>query len=282
MSEAVIPVLTARFNLHLNDLPLCFERWRNCVRACVEHRFANCPESVDLPVTVSCRHISLCITFYPVAHDTPVLIYDGEQTYITSECTLPMIFIHEEDNMDMESANMAITTTASAFATRKRDPSLAELGDPGNLTNYLPDSGATQHMTPHRADLFDEVEGQNLGVEVADGHIIKCSVTGKIQLDMLDDNGNPLNAVLLDVMYIPGLSRRLFSITRFAKHGHFATIKQNSTTLYFGSKHDPVTLPAHDGKTMAADIQVTSTNNSMKETNLVPRSRSNDHSSNSK
>jgi translation initiation factor IF-1 len=46
-------------------------------------------------------------------------------------------------------------------------------------------------MTPYRADLFNAVEGQNLGVKVADGHIIKCSVTGKIQLRMLDDNGAP-------------------------------------------------------------------------------------------
>jgi hypothetical protein len=59
-----------------------------------------------------------------------------------------MNFIQEE-NTDMESANLATTpTTESAFAIRKRDPSLSELGDPGNLVNYLPDSGATQHMTP--------------------------------------------------------------------------------------------------------------------------------------
>jgi hypothetical protein len=50
-------------------------------------------------------------------------------------------------------------------------------------------------MTPRRADLFDVVEGQNLGVEVVDGHVIKCSVTGKIQLQMMDDNGHVLEAV---------------------------------------------------------------------------------------
>ncbi len=50
------------------------------------------------------------------------------------------------------------------------------------------------------------VEGQNLGVEVADSHIIKYSVTGKIQLRMLDDNGAPLEAVLHDVMYVPGIA----------------------------------------------------------------------------
>jgi hypothetical protein len=35
-------------------------------------------------------------------------------------------------------------------------------------------------MTLHQADLFNVVEGQNLGVKVADGHMIKCTVTGKI------------------------------------------------------------------------------------------------------
>jgi len=57
-------------------------------------------------------------------------------------------------------------------------------------------------MTPHRADLFDVVEGQNLGVEVVDGHVIKCSVTGKIQLQMMDDNGHVLEAVLHDVINV--------------------------------------------------------------------------------
>jgi hypothetical protein len=32
-------------------------------------------------------------------------------------------------------------------------------------------------MTPRRQDLYDAVEGQKLGVEVADGHIIQCIAT---------------------------------------------------------------------------------------------------------
>jgi len=155
--------------------------------------------------------------------------------------------VEESDSGPRESARMAIATTgtASTFAVRKKDPSLAEIGEPCDLGNYLPDSGATQHMTPRRADLFDVVEGQNLGVEVADGHVIKCSVTGKIRLSMYDDNGNVLDAVLHDVMYVPGLSRRLFSITRFARHGHYATIRSGSTTLYFPLLDLPVmvTMP---------------------------------------
>jgi len=56
-----------------------------------------------------------------------------------------------------------------ANVIRKKDPTISDIGDPADLNNYLPDSGATQHMTPHLADLTDTVEGQNLGVEVANG-----------------------------------------------------------------------------------------------------------------
>jgi hypothetical protein len=280
MSEGVIPVLVNRFELEPNHLPLCFERWSNFVRAYVGYRLETCNVNTNSPVSVTCRHSTLCITFYPTIHETPVLIQDGNEMYIIPQHAIPgNIITADDEEMEIESANMAQTSTASAVAVRKKDPTLAELGEHGNLINYLPDSGATQHMTARRADLFDEVEGQNLGVEVADGHIIKCSITGKVQLDMLGDNGNPLEAVLQDVMYIPGLSRRLFSITHFAKHGHFATIKKNCTTLYFSAKHAPVTLPAHDGNPMAADIKVTNVNDAMP-SNLIPWSRNHDHSSN--
>ena len=92
------------------------------------------------------------------------------------------------------------------------------------MNNYLPDSGATQHMTPRLADLTDTVEGQNLGVEVANGHVIKCTTTEKIKVKILDDNRDQLEVTLTDVMYVPGLSRRLFSVSKFARHGFHAMI----------------------------------------------------------
>jgi len=122
---------------------------------------------------------------------------------------------------------------AKANVVKHKDPGLDELGDPRDLHNYLLDSGATQHMTPHLADLEDVVKGRKLGVEVADGHIIKCLATGKIRINMIDDDGNPIEVKLHDVMYIPGLNRRLFSITCFARHGHHAVFRNAATTLHF-------------------------------------------------
>jgi hypothetical protein len=121
------------------------------------------------------------------------------------------------------------------------------LGDPCDLNNYLPDSSATQHMAPCLMDLQGMVEGQILGIEVVDGHIIKCTATGSIKIHMLDDNCET------DVMYIPGLSHRLFSINKFATFGHYAMVCDNAATLYFGAYSSPMTLMANNsGNTLAA------------------------------
>jgi hypothetical protein len=286
-------MLERRFSIPMDTLHNCTARFCFLVQAYLTHRFNHCWQLgyQDAPVTVTSRNNTLCITFYPVIHATPILVQDGNLLYIMPEHAIPRHMItvrrdpdpmqnevEESDSGPRESARMAIATTgmASTFAVRKKDPSLAEIGEPCDLGNYLPDSGATQHMTPRRADLFDVVEGQNLGVEVADGHVIKCSVTGKIRLSMYDDNGNVLDAVLHDVMYVPGLSRRLFSITRFARHGHYATIRSGSTTLYFGEEQSPVTLTNDGSRAMAADATVVAENPH----HAIPYHRRHDHSAN--
>jgi len=154
--------------------------------------------------------------------------------------------------------NVLMTTSqpALSFAVTVKDPNIDDIGDPANLNNYLPDSGATQHMTPRREDLYDAVEGQNLGVEVADGHIICCSTTGKVKISMLDDHGSPLAAELHGCMYVPGLSRRLFSITRFASNGHRASITKDNVTLYFGLQACPVTIPLRNGLNIANNVWI--------------------------
>jgi len=150
--------------------------------------------------------------------------------------------------------NTARLPPALSNAVKVRDPSLDEIGDPANLNNYLPDSGATQHMTPRREDLYDAVEGQSLGVESANGHIIRCSTTGKVKISMIHNNGNNLVAKLHGCMYVPGLSRRLFSITKFATNGHRASITKDNVTLYFGPQACLVTIPLCNGLNIASNV----------------------------
>jgi len=195
ITEGILPALDPRFNLPLDGYRGCITRFCQFVRAYLSRRLTQCNNGLDIPLTVTCRHSTLCITFYPVNHEMPILIRDHNSLYIVPERAIPGHWIDDDSSIsptDMEEGFPAIVTTfAQADAVRKKDPSLDTFGDPCDLANFLPDSGAMQHMTPYRADLFNAVEGQNLGVKVADGHIIKCSVTGKIQLRMLDDNGAP-------------------------------------------------------------------------------------------
>lgn len=126
----------------------------------------------------------------------------------------------------------------------------------------------------------DVVEGEKLNVEVVGGHITKCSTKGSIKIHMLNDNGECLDATLTDVMYIPGLSKRLFSITKFAAFGHYAMVRGNATTLYFGPKYSPVTLLAHNaGNTLATDLQL---HKNYDEYHPVPSACNLDHSLNKK
>jgi hypothetical protein len=249
-TEGIIPGLKRGFNIEPQDFPKCFRFWHSLVQVYLEFRLENIKQGLNLPVMIGIHNRTIVISFYPVEYAAPSIISMGYMEYLT----------HPDDLDDeYEQAFAAISKTESANIVRKRDPSIAEIGDLVDHNNYLPVSGATQHMTPHLANLVEAVEGQNLGVEVADGHVIKCTTTGKIKIRMLDDNGTNLEGTLTDVMYIPGLSRCLFSVSKFACHGFHAMIKKNATTLYFRSHgiESPVTLQSvGGGKALAADLRV--------------------------
>ena len=73
----------------------------------------------------------------------------------------------------ISSHDYAFTASASIIKQAKIIyPSIDLLSSPVNLCNWLPNFGATWHMTPCLANLDDMEEGFDLGVEVADGHII--------------------------------------------------------------------------------------------------------------
>jgi hypothetical protein len=124
-----------------------------------------------------------------------------------------------------------------------------------------------------------------LGVKVANGHVIKCTTTGKIRMRILDDNGARIEIMLTDLMYIPGLSHRLFSVAKFARHGFHAMIKKNATMLFFqnNGKESPVTLQSvGGGKALAADLRVqngsNNSNSSTQRYHMIPSLRNRDHS----
>jgi hypothetical protein len=194
------------------------------------------------------------LVFSPPWADKPVINFDtlSDQYFISHTYEQKMKIARAASVSDTNMKN------AQANVVKHKDPGLEELGDPRDVHNYLLDSGATQHMTPCLADLEDVVEGRKLGVEVADGHIIKCPATGKIRITMIDNDGNPIEAKLHNVMHVPGLNRRLFSITHFAHHGHYAVFRNAATTLHFAPSWARVSLttPHRDQAFVANSIVI--------------------------
>jgi transposase InsO family protein len=242
MKVGIMPALKSTFHPKPWENPIKFALWYDHIRQFVCQKLTslqNIGADTYLSVTVIDSYVQL--TFYPPDALPPTLHLRTNGRYFITYSPIDM-------RARAATAETACAAKGKLKIIKRKDPSINDIGDPCNLNNYLPDSGATQHMTPRLEDLIDVVEGQKLGVEVADGHVIKCSITGNIKISMQDDNGDWLNATLAEVMYVPGLSRRLFSITKFAQHGHKAIIQQHGTTLLFGPRRSPVTIPYSKGQ----------------------------------
>ncbi len=53
------------------------------------------------------------------------------------------------------------------------DPLYHYIGLRSDMRNWMPNTGASSHFTPCLLDLQEVEEGLDLGVEVADGNIVK-------------------------------------------------------------------------------------------------------------
>lgn len=85
---------------------------------------------------------------------------------------------------------------------------------------WIVDSGATCHIS-HNKELF--VEFQELKkfqkVSLGDGHTLEATGKGVVALEMMLPNEKTRNARLFDVLYVPGLSYNLISISKVTGAG---------------------------------------------------------------
>ncbi|OWZ15190.1 Integrase, catalytic core protein [Phytophthora megakarya] len=97
------------------------------------------------------------------------------------------------------------------------------------LTGWLIDSGATSHMTPFREDLF-AFEGMASGIEVtiADGKKLRVAGKGTVKLTGVDGK----RIKMMEVLYIPGLDRRLLSMGKLAERGLAVEFQRSSCTIW--------------------------------------------------
>ena len=88
------------------------------------------------------------------------------------------------------------------------------------FSEWLIDSGCSNHMTPFANDLITDVSNSTSLVEVANGNIMKAPKKGTALIRIIDVQTHSTFDVLLeDVLYVPGLSRRLFSVTQWTQSG---------------------------------------------------------------
>jgi transposase InsO family protein len=304
--NGILPAFYKIFDQDPKLFPTVFKVWLAYVNLALERRLSrdNNPNRV---VVVTCDEYNINVTFCASSSamhraslmtklnfdcnedESPTQAYDSE----SDDDSCPSLCSRtdsdsdsgwESDDSEWMLDDEELVVNASAFHTkltyvqalagrRVEDPTAAEIGEPRDLRNFVADSGATDDMTPRRADLFDTVEDQNLGVEVADGHIIKCSVTGKINVDMLDDEGKRVQAVLDNVMYVPGLTQRLFSITNFVNNGNKASFERNALKLYFGDRSVPVTIQMMNGRVSAMPAKKNSEANQANDKSLPRKSK---------
>ena len=102
-----------------------------------------------------------------------------------------------------------------------------------HITDWLIDSGASSHMTPHRSDLLANVERSHAIVEVANGVLIHATLRGtvRIKLTDLDDPARSCDILVHDVLYVPGLSRRLLSVDQWMAAGGDIHFNLTYTTI---------------------------------------------------
>jgi len=100
-----------------------------------------------------------------------------------------------------------------------------------DLINWTPDSGATSHFTPVKSDLINPIPCNN-PVRVADGAICESKWVGSVEIHFLSNLGKPCALRLHRVYYVPGLNKRLLSLTTLSGSDNFeVTIRQRATTI---------------------------------------------------
>ena len=110
-------------------------------------------------------------------------------------------------------------------------------GDILQLTNWILDSGATCHMTPHISDFIPgSLEYTDKYTEFARGHHVMAKQKGQVTLKMCNDNGDTFIATLHNVLLAPDLCNRLFLIITLMNLGHNYLFHKAFCTVYFGDK----------------------------------------------
>ena len=119
------------------------------------------------------------------------------------------------------------------------------VGDCSQLTNWISKSGAKCHMTPQVSDYIPgSLEDMDKHIKVSDRHHITAKQKRQVRIKFGDNNRDPFIATQHNVLLLPDLCDKLFSIITLMNSGHNCLFQQVFGIVYFGAKQkNAVTLP---------------------------------------
>ena len=84
---------------------------------------------------------------------------------------------------------------------------------------WVIDSGASAHMTPFKKDCKN-IQPTQRKIFLADGSMVMCKEMGTIDIPISNDKNSAGTLILDDVLIVPSLDRRLFSVNSFLGKGN--------------------------------------------------------------
>jgi hypothetical protein len=138
--------------------------------------------------------------------ETKRCYYCGKPGHIARFC-----FKAKNNNKEKENANKAKDDDDYAFATKDGDHCKA-------IWKWIMDSGATNHMTPHRAafDMYEVIPKRN--VIMSDDSIVEAIGMGSILVEVMV-KGQTKRVRIKDVLHVPKLHANLLSVSKILSSG---------------------------------------------------------------
>ena len=110
-------------------------------------------------------------------------------------------------------------------------------GDISQLNNWILDPWATCNMTPQVSDFIPgSLEDTDKYIDVVDGHYVMENQKGKVWIKMCGNNRDPFIATFHNVLLVPYLCNRLFSIITLMNLGNNCLFCKGFYTVYFGDE----------------------------------------------
>ena len=125
--------------------------------------------------------------------------------------------VEEKEDGEIELAKTSLVKVKALMVTDR--------GNERKVMKWFVDSGASEHMTPHR-EILTNFDSNTKGiVDVANGHELKICGKGSAELKLSDENGGWC-VKLERVLYVPDLQDNLMSLRQFDKKGCKAVVEK--------------------------------------------------------